>query len=38
MSAQTAAREVLAEDLWLVASAYGFGDADVEQLTATRNW
>lgn len=35
---ETVAREVIAEDFWFVASAYGFGDADVEELIATRDW
>ncbi|MEU5438744.1 DUF5713 family protein [Streptomyces sp. NPDC020719] len=34
----TVAREVIAEDFWFVASSYGFTDADVEELIATRNW
>jgi len=29
---------VIAEDFWFVASAYGFTDADVEELIATRDW
>ncbi|WP_055600590.1 DUF5713 family protein [Streptomyces aureus] len=35
---ETVAREVIAEDFWRVASAYGFSDADVEELIATRDW
>lgn len=35
---ETVAREVIAEDFWFVASAYGFTDADVEELIATRDW
>ncbi|MER5479726.1 DUF5713 family protein [Streptomyces sp. NPDC002734] len=35
---ETIAREVIAEDFWFVASAYGFTDADVEELIATRDW
>ncbi|SEG87602.1 hypothetical protein SAMN05216223_118125 [Actinacidiphila yanglinensis] len=35
---ETVAREWIAEDFWFVASAYGFGDADVEELIATRDW
>jgi Family of unknown function (DUF5713) len=35
---ETFAREAIAEDFWFVASAYGFADADMEQLTATREW
>lgn len=35
---ETVAREEIAEDFWFVASAYGFTDADVEELIATRDW
>ncbi|NYV74072.1 DUF5713 family protein [Streptomyces sp. UH6] len=35
---ETVAREAIAEDFWFVASAYGFTDADVEELIATRDW
>ncbi|MEV4562135.1 DUF5713 family protein [Nonomuraea sp. NPDC049419] len=35
---ETVAREVIAEDFWFVASAYGFEDADAEELIATREW
>ncbi|OIJ88295.1 DUF5713 family protein [Streptomyces colonosanans] len=35
---ETVAREEIAEDFWFVASAYGFTDADVEKLIATRDW
>ena len=35
---ETVAREEIAEDFWFVASAYGFTDADAEELIATRNW
>ncbi|MET8864362.1 DUF5713 family protein [Nonomuraea sp. NPDC004580] len=35
---ETVAREVIAEDFWFVASAYGFADADAEELIATREW
>ncbi|MEU3555381.1 DUF5713 family protein [Streptomyces fragilis] len=35
---ETVAREVIAEDFWFVASAYGFTDADVEELIAPREW
>ncbi|RZU46093.1 hypothetical protein EV284_0757 [Streptomyces sp. BK022] len=35
---ETVAREVIAENFWSVASAYGFTDADVEELIATRDW
>lgn len=32
------AREEIAEDFAYVARAYGFADADVEELIATREW
>ncbi|MFB8003185.1 DUF5713 family protein [Nocardia sp. NPDC056000] len=35
---ETVAREEIAEDFSFVASAYGFADADAEQLIATRDW
>nr|WP_062339681.1 DUF5713 family protein [Herbidospora sakaeratensis] len=35
---ETAAREWIADDFWIVASAYGFDDADIEELIATRDW
>ncbi|MCX4766641.1 DUF5713 family protein [Streptomyces sp. NBC_01275] len=35
---ETVAREEIAEDFWFVAQAYGFPDADVEELIATRDW
>ncbi|MER6386916.1 DUF5713 family protein [Streptomyces sp. NPDC059382] len=35
---ETVAREEIAEDFWFIASAYGFTDADVEKLIATRDW
>ncbi|WP_327319513.1 DUF5713 family protein [Streptomyces sp. NBC_01235] len=35
---ETVAREELAEDFWFVARAYGFADADVEELIGTRDW
>ncbi|WP_149183354.1 DUF5713 family protein [Streptomyces sp. TRM49041] len=35
---ETVAREEIAEDFWFVASTYGFADADVEELIATRDW
>lgn len=34
----TIAREEIAEDFWFVATAYGFTDADAEELVAARNW
>ncbi|MGW2090108.1 DUF5713 family protein [Streptomyces sp. NPDC001880] len=35
---ETVAREEIAEDFWFVASAYGFSDADPEELIAAREW
>jgi hypothetical protein len=35
---ETYAREEIAEDFWFVASAYGFTDADAEDLIAARDW
>ncbi|MEU6477399.1 DUF5713 family protein [Streptomyces sp. NPDC047017] len=35
---ETVAREEIAEDFWFVARAYGFEDADVEELIAPREW
>ncbi|MEV0040981.1 DUF5713 family protein [Streptomyces sp. NPDC050804] len=35
---KTVAREWIAEDFWFVASAYGFADADVEELIVGRDW
>lgn len=35
---ETVAREVIAEDFWAVALAYGFADADIEELIAPREW
>ncbi|MFK0173846.1 DUF5713 family protein [Streptomyces sp. NPDC090306] len=35
---ETVAREEIAEDFWFVATAYGFPDADVEELIAPREW
>jgi hypothetical protein len=35
---ETVAREEIAEDFCFVARAYGFADADVEELIATRDW
>ncbi|WP_328497990.1 DUF5713 family protein [Streptomyces sp. NBC_00414] len=35
---ETVAREEIAEDFWFVSSAYGFSDADAEELIATREW
>ncbi|WP_066372188.1 DUF5713 family protein [Herbidospora mongoliensis] len=35
---ETAARDTIASDFWFIASAYGFEDADIEELVATRDW
>jgi hypothetical protein len=35
---ETVAREEIAEDFAYVADAYGFTDADIEELIATRDW
>ncbi|MFI5821874.1 DUF5713 family protein [Streptomyces rishiriensis] len=35
---ETVAREEMAEDFHFVARAYGFEDADVEELIGTRDW
>lgn len=35
---ETVAREEIAEAFFFVADAYGFADADVEELIATREW
>ncbi|GAA3465924.1 DUF5713 family protein [Nonomuraea roseola] len=35
---ETVAREAIAEDFWFVASAYGFVEADREELIAARDW
>lgn len=35
---ETVARDVIAEDFWFVASAYGFAEADIEELVAARDW
>lgn len=35
---ETVAREWIADDFFRIASAYGFADADVEELIATRDW
>ncbi|MFI6502419.1 DUF5713 family protein [Nonomuraea typhae] len=35
---ETVAREAIAEEFWFVASAYGFADADVEEMIAPRDW
>ncbi|GAA3789516.1 DUF5713 family protein [Streptomyces chiangmaiensis] len=35
---ETAARELIGEEFWFVASAYGFQEADAEELIAPRDW
>ncbi|MFI7074309.1 DUF5713 family protein [Micromonospora sediminicola] len=35
---ETVAREAIGEDFWVVATSYGFADADTERLIANRNW
>ncbi|MEV5828136.1 DUF5713 family protein [Spirillospora sp. NPDC052242] len=35
---ETVARDVIAGDFWFIASSYGFGNADQEELVATRDW
>ncbi|MBE1535755.1 DUF5713 family protein [Actinomadura algeriensis] len=35
---ETVARDLIGEDFWFVASAYGFTDADHEELIAPREW
>ncbi|MBL7497275.1 hypothetical protein I6A84_20355 [Frankia sp. CNm7] len=35
---ETVAREAIGEDFWFVAQAYGFTDADHEELIGNRNW
>ncbi|MEW2354312.1 DUF5713 family protein [Spirillospora sp. NPDC029432] len=35
---ETVARELIAEDFGFVASVYGYPEADVEKLIATRDW
>ncbi|MEU9860743.1 DUF5713 family protein [Streptomyces sp. NPDC047971] len=35
---ETVAREEIAENFWFVAHAYGFADADMEELVAAREW
>ena len=35
---ETAAREAIAEDFERIAKAYGFTEADTEELIATRDW
>jgi hypothetical protein len=35
---ETVAREAIGEEFWFVATAYGFSDADSEELIAPREW
>ncbi|MFI6252973.1 DUF5713 family protein [Streptomyces sp. NPDC051016] len=35
---ETVAREEIGGDFWVVAQAYGFTDADIEELIAPREW
>ncbi|KQV04757.1 MULTISPECIES: DUF5713 family protein [unclassified Kitasatospora] len=35
---ETVAREEIGGDFWFVANAYGFTDADAEELISGRNW
>lgn len=35
---ETVAREWIGEEFWFIACAYGFTDADVEELIAARDW
>ncbi len=35
---ETTAREEIGEAFWFVARAYGFADADPEELVASRGW
>lgn len=35
---ETSAREEIGEGFWAVANAYGFTDADAEELIANRDW
>lgn len=35
---ETIARECIAEDFGVIADEYGFEDADIEELIATRDW
>ena len=35
---ETAARECIADDFYRIAKAYGFADADIEELIAPRDW
>lgn len=35
---ETMAREVIADDFGTIVEAYGFGDLDLEEVIATRDW
>ncbi|MBO1335504.1 DUF5713 family protein [Streptomyces sp. VRA16 Mangrove soil] len=35
---ETVAREAIGDEFWFVAAAYGFADADAEELIAARDW
>lgn len=35
---ETVAREEIGEEFWFIATAYGFADADAEELIAARDW
>ena len=35
---ETTARECIGEDIYIIAKEYGFDDADIEELIATRDW
>ncbi|GAB3168382.1 DUF5713 family protein [Myceligenerans halotolerans] len=35
---ETVARELIADEFGFLAEAYGFADADIEELIATRDW
>ncbi|MFX4293752.1 DUF5713 family protein [Streptomyces bohaiensis] len=35
---ETVARDAIAEEFWFVAQAYGFTDADLEELVAPSDW
>ncbi|MFI6520871.1 DUF5713 family protein [Spirillospora sp. NPDC050679] len=35
---ETVARDLIGADFWFIAAAYGFSDADNEELIATRDW
>jgi hypothetical protein len=35
---EAAARESIGEEFWFIAKAYGFDDADQEELIAPRKW